>query len=70
MCVRKKSISCDDTEIRTHAPTSDGFEITTDSPGQPERCGTESVGSDIYVCAPVLVIARVHLLAYVCPRTQ
>ena len=28
VCIRKNPSSCDDTEIRTHVPTSDGFEVT------------------------------------------
>ena len=28
VCVRKNPSSCDDTEIRTHVPTTDGFEVT------------------------------------------
>ena len=27
--------SCDDTEVRTHVPTSEGFEVPTEPPGRP-----------------------------------
>ena len=33
--VRKNPGSCDCTEIRTHVPTSEGFEVTPEPPGRP-----------------------------------